>query len=365
MAAKIVFVDDEPNVLKAFKRVCLDEPYEVLTFNSPLTALKEVSHNGVSVVVSDQRMPEMDGTTFLENVRQVCPNAIRILMTGNADLDTTIGAINRGHVYRFIRKPWEDQDLKQALQHACERHDLILENRRLYGLTRSQNEELRHLNRDLEHLVDVRTEEIRGNEEKLRGTLDKLRKAMGATIEAMARTVEIRDPYTAGHQKRVADLARAIGTEIGLPEERIDGIRMAGVIHDLGKIYVPAEILNRPGGLSEIEFAMIKPHPQVAYDILKDIEFPWSVARIVLQHHERMDGSGYPQGLAGDGILLEARIIAVADVVEAMASHRPYRPALGVDRALEEISSKRGVHFDPEAVDACLKLFQEKGFDLK
>jgi PAS domain S-box-containing protein/putative nucleotidyltransferase with HDIG domain len=199
-------------------------------------------------------------------------------------------------------------------------------------------------------------------EEELQDSLEKLRKALGGTIQAIALTVERRDPYTAGHQRQVADLARAIATEMGLSKEQVDGIRMAGVIHDIGKTSVPSEILSKPGQLGDIEFSLIKTHPQVGYDILKTIDFPWPVAEIVLQHHERVDGSGYPQGLPGGEIMLEARILAVADVVAAMASHRPYRPPHGLDKALEEISQNKGVLYDPEVVDTCLKLFTEKGF---
>lgn len=200
------------------------------------------------------------------------------------------------------------------------------------------------------------------SEEQLQGTLEKLRKAMGATISAMAATVEVRDPYTAGHQQRVANLARAIAQTIGLSDEEVDGIRMAGAIHDLGKITVPAEILSKPGRITDVEFSLIKTHPLIAYDILKEIDFPWPVADIVYQHHERLDGSGYPQGLSGDQICLEARILSVADSVEAIASHRPYRPALGLDTALEWITEKRDVFYDNRVVDACLKLFQENLF---
>jgi PAS domain S-box-containing protein/putative nucleotidyltransferase with HDIG domain len=202
-------------------------------------------------------------------------------------------------------------------------------------------------------------------EEELRTSVDKLRKITGATIQAMAQTVEVRDPYTAGHQKRVADLARAIATRMGLSSDRVDGIRMAGVIHDIGKISVPAEILSKPGLLTPLEFSLIKTHSQIGYDILKDIEFPWDIATMVLQHHERLDGSGYPQGVTGERILLEARILTVADVVEAMASHRPYRPSLGMDKALEEIKDKKGRFYDPDVVDACLQLFTENKFAFK
>jgi len=202
-------------------------------------------------------------------------------------------------------------------------------------------------------------------QEELQRTLEELRRALGATIQAMALTVEMRDAYTAGHQQRVTDLARTIATEMKLSKGQIDGIRMAGTIHDIGKIGVPAEILNKPIRLTDIEFSLIKIHPLVGYNILEQIEFPWPVAGIVLQHHERMNGSGYPHGLSGEDILLEARILGVADVVEAMASHRPYRPALGIDKALEEISQNRGILYDPRVVDTCVKLFTEKGFTFK
>jgi len=190
----------------------------------------------------------------------------------------------------------------------------------------------------------------------------RLRKAVGATVQAMALVVETRDPYTAGHQRRVADLARSIASEMGLSKQRIDGIRTAAAIHDIGKISVPTEILSKPTRLSDTEFSLIQLHPRSGHDILKDIEFPWPVARMILEHHERIDGSGYPNGLKGEDILLESRIIAVADVVEAIASHRPYRASLGVDMALEEIARGRGNKFDPNAVDACVRLFREKGY---
>lgn len=191
-----------------------------------------------------------------------------------------------------------------------------------------------------------------------------LRKALGATINAMAVTVETRDPYTAGHQRRVADLARAIATEMKLTSDQIDGVRMAGMIHDIGKISIPSEILTKPTQLSALEYNLIKTHPDSGYSILKDIEFPWPIARIVLEHHERINGSGYPRGLKENEILLESKIMAVADVVEAISSHRPYRAAHGIEAGLQEIANNRGVLYDAEAVDACLRLFREKSYTL-
>ena len=199
-------------------------------------------------------------------------------------------------------------------------------------------------------------------EDKLQKTLDSLKKAVGTTIQVLVSALESRDPYTAGHQSRSADLACAIAREMELSEERIEGIRMAGTIHDVGKLSVPVEILTKPGRLSNIEFSLIKVHSQTGYDMLKDIESPWPLAQIVYQHHERINGSGYPRNLKEDEIMLEARIIAVADVVEAMASHRPYRAALGISEALEEIEKNKGVLYDVAVAYTCLKLFREKGY---
>jgi len=202
-------------------------------------------------------------------------------------------------------------------------------------------------------------------EKKLEDTLESLRKAVGMTIQVMVSAVETRDPYTSGHQSRSATLARAIATEMGLPQEKIDAIRMAGSIHDIGKLSIPAEILSKPTKLSDIEFSLIKEHARKGYEMLKDVESPWPLAEIVYQHHERMDGSGYPRNLKGDEICIEARILAVADVVEAMASHRPYRAGLGIVAALEEIEKNSGIFYDNVVADACLRLFREKGLKLE
>jgi len=203
------------------------------------------------------------------------------------------------------------------------------------------------------------------SEAELTQSWDRLQKSLAGTIQAMALTIEMRDPYTAGHQRRVGKLSCAIAREMGLSADRVDAIQMAADIHDIGKIYVPAEILSKPGQLTEIEYSIIKTHPQVGYDILKSIEFPWPLAEIIYQHHERLNGSGYPNGIKGNAILLEARIMSVADVVEAMSSHRPYRPAHGVDKALDEILKNRGLLYDAQIVDICIRLFREKNFSFE
>lgn len=201
------------------------------------------------------------------------------------------------------------------------------------------------------------------NERKL--TIKKMREILIAFVNAMASTVEKRDPYTSGHQHRVAALARAIAQEMNLPTDLCNSIYLAALVHDIGKISIPAEILSKPSSLSEVEFQLIKAHPGVGYEILKDIDFPWPIARIILEHHERIDGSGYPNGLKGEEILLESKILAVADVVEAMASHRPYRPALGIEETLSHIMTHSGSLYDTTVVEACVKLFREGKFCFK
>ena len=207
--------------------------------------------------------------------------------------------------------------------------------------------------------------EHRKTEQALARSLEKLRKATGFIIDVIVMAVETRDPYTAGHQSRVADLARAIAAEMKLPEDRIDGIRLAGRVHDVGKISIPVEILTKPRPLKNTEYSLVKTHPEIGYEILKDIDFADPIAQMVYQHHERMNGSGYPRGIAGESILIEARILAVADVVEAICSRRSYRSAMGIEKAIKEILQYRGALYEPAAVDACVALFRDKGFRFK
>jgi len=239
--------------------------------------------------------------------------------------------------------------------------------------------ELRLARIELEHRVEKRTEELsrandelhgkvletRRSEDYLQSHLDQQEKALEGTFKAMSITLEMRDPYMAGHHHRVTSLAVAIAREMNLSWEKVEGLRLAGIIHDIGKIAVPIEIMAKPSRLTKTEFQLLKDHPRIGYDIVKDIAFPWPVAHIILQHHERLDGSGYPEGLVGDAILPEARILAVADVVEAVCALRPYRPALGLEKALEEVRKGRGLRYDTRVVDACIKLFRDGRFSFK
>lgn len=248
-----------------------------------------------------------------------------IIMTGNNE-DYSYGDIINAGAVDFINKPFALNELEAKVQ---------------------------------------RIEREKANRGQLQETLIKLQKLYEKTIGTLASVLGNRDPYTVGHQYRVMSLACAIAQEIDLPQKDIDGLRLATLVHDIGKISLPVEILVKPGKLSEMEMSFIKTHSQLGFQILSGIEYPWPIAEMVLQHHERIDGSGYPQGLAGEDIRLEARIMGVADVVEAMSSHRPYRPALGIEKALEEISKNRGILYDPEVVDVCVRLFNEKGFQLE
>jgi len=268
--------------------------------------------------------------------------------------------------------PWRDAALERGYASSIA---LPLSNGEVFGALTVYADEINTFTpteiERLEEMADdlafgVRTLHVRQERdlamEQSQQHLAHLHKSLEDTVQAIATIVEMRDPYTAGHQAKVAGLAAAIARQMGLTEERVHGIHLAGIVHDLGKIQTPAEILSKPGRLSEIEYRLIKIHPQAGYDILKDIDFPWPIAQMVLQHHERFDGSGYPQGLKGEDILLEARILSVADVVEAISAHRPYRPGFGVDVALEEITRQCGIHFDAQVVDACLALFRERGY---
>jgi len=373
----ILVVDDDPSIQMLYERTLSSEPSKN-RFNLTLCSQAEEAVDVVrmavagrkpfAVVFLDVKMPPgPDGVWAAEQIRALDPHAEIVMVTGYSDTgpDEIARRVPPTDRLLYLQKPFHYQEIRQFAS--------ALSAKWRGGM------DLRKIQSDLEARVEKRTRELvklneqlkqdiskrESAEAEVQSTLVKLRHAMGGIIQAMALTVERRDPYTAGHQRRVADLARAMAAEMGLSNPQIDGIRMAGLIHDLGKICVPAEILSKPGQLTEIEHTLIRDHPQVGYDILKEIEFPWPLAEIVLQHHERMDGSGYPAGLTAEKIIIEARTLSVADVVEAMASHRPYRPTLGREMALEEICKNRGVLYDPDVVDACVKILKEKDFQFR
>jgi putative nucleotidyltransferase with HDIG domain len=331
----ILIVDDDESIRHLIRHILEPKGYTCILTADTAKARDCLKKQNFELILCDITMPGESGLDFIQDILPSQQDTATVMVTGTNDPIVAEAALELG-VYDYIIKPFDPNKLLITVQNTLRRRDLEIANR-----TYREN---------LELMVAERTE--------------KLEKALDGIVRATVKTVEMRDPYTAGHQKRVAELSSVIAREMGLSENQIEGIHMAGLIHDLGKISVPAEILSKPGQLTEIEFDLMKTHPQVGYDILNEIEFPWPIAQIVLQHHERMDGSGYPQGLCGEDILMEARILGVADIVEAMASHRPYRPALGIDKALQEISRNKGVLYDPEVVNACLRLFKEKDFKL-
>lgn len=379
---RLLFVDDETATIDMYKRIFRPQDqgamsrlaeqvyetsgrsarqprYDITTCTQGDEALKAVkeavaSDNPYSVAFIDVRMPPgPDGVWTAEQIRAADPHIELVIMTGFSDITVTEieGRIPPPHKLLYMQKPFHVPELVHLAGALSAKWDTERIAYRLY--------------KTLDEQVLERTRDLEATNAALEKTLGDLRKTFSGIVSALTGMVEIRDPYTASHQVRVSDLARAMAVEMGLPPERIEGIRVAGIVHDIGKIAIPTEILSKPGRLNENERALIKGHSKVGFELLSPIEFPWTIAEIVHQHHERLDGSGYPLGLKGNAIAADARILIVADVVEAMASHRPYRPSLGVDKALQEIETHRGTLYDAGAVDACLILFKKKSYTLK
>jgi len=334
--SNILVVDDEESVRRLLNRMLSRGGYECTLAADAAEARKFIKDRNFELILCDVAMPGESGIDFIRYVAAEYPDTATIMVTAVDDPEIAETAMEAG-VYGYMIKPFNPNEVIISIRNSLRRRELELASR-VYRM-------------DLEQKVEERTAE--------------LRKTLNGTIYALTMTVEMRDPYTAGHQQRVSDLSSVMATEMGFSKDEIMGVRMAGVLHDIGKIAIPAEILSKPGLLNKTEFELIKNHSQVGYDILKTIQFPWPLSQIVLQHHERIDGSGYPNGLLGKEILIESRILGVADVVEAMASHRPYRAALGIDKALEEISINKGKLYDAEVVNACLRVFKDKGFGFK
>ncbi|TET79246.1 MAG: HD domain-containing protein [Candidatus Cloacimonadota bacterium] len=323
---KVLLIEDNPGdvgLIRGMLAEVRDDQLDLEYVERLSTGLERLSEGGIDVLLLDLTLPDCRGFETFTKVFAQAPEVPIVVLTGLNDETLAIKAVHEGAQDYLFKKQVDSNLLVRSIRYAIER---------------------------------------KRSEEKLKQSFETIRKTLDGIVQAMAVVVEARDPYTAGHQRRVAGLAYAIAKEMGFSEKEIEGIRVACLLHDIGKITIPIEILSKPGSLTEVEFRFIKKHPQVGYDILKGIEFPWQIGKIVLQHHERLDGSGYPSGLSRENILPEAKILSVADVVEAMSSHRPYRPARGIDKALGEVLEKRGVLYEPEVVNNCVKLFAEKSF---
>jgi putative nucleotidyltransferase with HDIG domain len=339
---KVMVVDDEKSIRATVGEFLRREGYDVVTAEGPDAALGWLGDASIDIILSDIIMPGLSGVALLKEIQSKQPNAQVILMTGEPSVETAIDAVRMG-ANDYLMKPVVKQELITVVRKAANYKKLKDEKERLERENRQQLI-------DLERIEEERT--------------GKLRQAMLNTAHAAATMLDLRDPYTAGHQNRVGKLAAAIGRELGLPDDTVEGLRLTGCVHDIGKITVPSDILNKPGKLSPPEYEIIKLHAEKGYEVFKSYEMPWPVAEIIYQHHERLNGSGYPRGLTNGEIMPDTRIISVADVVEAMMTNRPYRPKLGLKAALSEIRSNKGVLYDASAVDACTILFTEKGYTL-
>ncbi|KAA6184619.1 response regulator [Thiohalocapsa marina] len=402
--AYVLVVEDSSIQAEMLRRILVDDGHQVTLAHDGREGLQMARAERPDLIISDITMPVMDGFALCRAIRDdaaLCQTPV-ILLTAMSDVRDILRGLNAG-ADTYLTKPYDRDALRGRVRSALDRSapraagpaldltawigdeafevragaqqilDLLLstycnamEQNRLLQSTQDQ---LTLLNSQLQAEVERKSAALLEHERKLGAEREKLlrkeadhfRRLHNTLIEsvtALASTVERRDPYTSGHQQRVATLAVLIGKELALSEFELEGLQLAGVVHDVGKIRIPAEILAKPGRLDEFEYGFIKTHAQVGYEILKNINFPWPIAEIVGQHHERLDGSGYPKGLRGDDILLQARILAVADVVESMSTTRPYRRALGVEVAIEEIQRGAGVKFDPEVVAAFLRIHQ-------
>ncbi|RJR33837.1 MAG: HD domain-containing protein [Deltaproteobacteria bacterium] len=356
-ALRILLVEDNPQDAFLLRRDLHKVNEQIIVHHCELLskALEFLLNEdaNLDVVLLDLGLPDSQGLSTFAQVRRQTPRIPIVVLSGMEDEKLAIRAVREGAQDYLVKGEANAQLLVRALFYAVERM------KSEEALVRARDE--------LETKVKERTSELALANEALKRVIAKLSKAerevrssLQGIIHVISMIIETRDPYTAGHQRNVAEISRAIAQRMDLPEERIEGIVLAATVHDLGKISIPAETLSKPTKLNDFEMSLIRFHPQSGYEILKMVDFPWPIAEMVRQHHERIDGSGYPQGLSGEDILLEARIIGVADVVDAMCSHRPYRPALGIDKALVELLRNNGTLYDPPVVEACMNYFEDR-----
>lgn len=351
--ATLLFVDDEPAILSSLRRLFRQHGYRILTAESGAAGLTVLEQEPVDLVISDMRMPEMDGARFLEQVRQRWPDAVRILLTGYADVGSTIEAINRGEIYRYVAKPWDDNEIVLIVRGALEHRRLERENLRLAELTQRQNEELKALNAGLEQKVAERTAEVQQTLAFLEQAHQELKRGFLATVQVFAGLIELRGGKLAGHSRRVAEHARQIARRLGFDEAAAQDVLLAALLHDIGKLGLPDAVLDKPFNNlpAEVRTDVMK-HPGKGAMVLMGIEQMKGVAPLVRHHHECWDGSGYPDRLAGLAIPAGARVLAVANDYDALQMGtlvgRPLKP----DEALAYIVENRGKRYEPAVVDA-------------
>lgn len=351
--ATLLFVDDEPNILAALRRLFRPLGYRIFTAEGGAQGLGIFDSESIDLVISDMRMPAMDGAQFLEQVRLKSPDTVRILLTGYADIASTIDAINKGQIYRYIAKPWEDNDICLTVRYALEQKLLAREKERLEALTRKQNEELRDLNANLEEKVKARTEEVRQTMGFLQLAHEKLKKSFLTSIHVFSNLMELREGDMGGHSRRVADLARKLALRMGMSEIEAQEVMVAALLHDIGKIGLPDHLLHKPlSTLTGDELAAVIKHPVVGQTALMALEQLHGAARLIRGHHERFDGMGFPDGLSGLTIPLGARVLAVANDYDAVQLGHVMSKRLSAQDALAFIQKGRGKRYDPQVADA-------------
>ena len=362
--ATLLCVDDEPSILSALRRLFRPHGYRILVAEGGAAGLAVLETEAVNLVISDMRMPEMDGATFLREVRKRWPDTMRLLLTGYADVTSTVAAINEGEIYRYISKPWDDIEIVKTVREALERQQLEAENRRLTALTQAQNDELKTLNASLEQKVAERTAELRQALTFVEQAHGELKKSFLTSVQVFAGLVELRSgpggSRLAGHGRRVADMARTVAQRLGMSDAEAQNIMLAGLLHDIGKLGLPDELLVKPFNmLTPEQRALVIKHPQIGQNTLMGIEKFKEAAVLVRHHHECFDGSGYPDRLAGIAIPKGARVLAVVNDFDALQigtlAQRPLRP----DEALEFLIDNRGKRYDPVVLDAVVKLISE------
>jgi putative nucleotidyltransferase with HDIG domain len=341
---RILAVDDDPMLLRAVERTLRDPRRELDLAESGAQALDLLSQHEYAVLITDFRMPDMDGIELCEHVRRRSPNTVSILVTGHADVQVTLSAINRAEVFRFVTKPWEREDLLMAVIQACDHHRIVREHADFSRLLGRRNLELAELNRKLDAEVQRRTGEL---------------------LLGLINALDLRDTETQGHSRRVALYARRLAEQMRLGKDDLRDVERGALLHDVGKIGVSDTILLKPGKLTEEEWVEMRKHSLYGYEILRGIEFLGNARLVVRSHHERFDGKGYPDGLAHESIPIGARIFAVIDTYDAMTSDRPYRKALPAAVAREEIQKQIGAQFDPSCADAFLGIQQPELDDLR
>ena len=362
--ATLLFVDDEPGILSSLRRLFRPHGYRILVAESGALGLAELEKTPVDLVISDMRMPEMDGATFLKAVRQRWPDTVRILLTGYADVTSTVAAINDGEIYHYVSKPWDDTEIVNTVREALERYRLKQENLRLTALTQSQNEELKGLNASLEQKVAERTAELRQALSFVEQSHGELKKSFLTSVQVFAGLIELRSgpagSRLAGHGRRVADMARNLAQRLGMGDVEVQNIMLAGLLHDVGKMGLPDDLLGKAfNTLSQDQRALVMKHPVIGQNILIAIDKFKDAAILVRHHHESFDGNGYPDRLAGISIPQGSRILAVVNDYDSLQIgtlvQRPLRP----EEALAFIADNRGKRYDPATVDAFLKLISE------